>query len=169
MPVVLLESFAPRVTPGCTRLILGSMPGQRSLNDGHYYAHPQNAFWKILGETLGFSSSAPWHEKYEALALHGIALWDVVHRCERPGSLDQAIVPDSIEPNAIGALVLQYPGILRVGFNGATAERLFRRYVAPTLVEGQLPTRVLLPSTSPAHASVPYAAKRAAWQAFLRD
>jgi TDG/mug DNA glycosylase family protein len=95
----------------------------------------------------------------------GIALWDVAAAAVRPGSLDAAIVHTSVEANDFAAFFARYPGIGVVFFNGAKAEELYRRLVLPKLEQpyASLPTQ-RLPSTSPAHAAMPYAAKLEAWR-----
>jgi hypoxanthine-DNA glycosylase len=93
-----------------------------------------------------------------------MALWDVVHRCERPGSLDSAIVSASVEPNDFNAFFHQHRSLRTVVFNGAAAEQLFHRHALPAIDVGVLPPRLLrLPSTSPANARLSAAAKIAAW------
>lgn len=159
----LVQSFPPVVRRDARLLILGSMPGERSLAAGRYYAHPQNAFWKILGALAGFSPDAPYAARLRALREHHIALWDVLGACERPGSLDAAIRPHSVAVNDFRALFSRAPGIQTVLFNGATAERYFERLVAPHLE--RLPERRLrMPSTSPAHAGQSFGDKLATWR-----
>ena len=155
------RGFPPIAAPGARILILGSMPGRASLAAGEYYAHPRNAFWPIMGTLLGFDPVLLYPERAARLAAAGVALWDVLHACTRPGSLDTAIDRDSVEPNDFAALFAAQPGIHHVFFNGSAAAALFRRH-------GQLPpgaTGTRLPSTSPAHAGRNFAAKLAAWQA----
>lgn len=126
------------------------MPGVASLAAGEYYAHPRNAFWPILAAWCGVAADAPYANRVDALARAGIALWDVLAECRRPGSLDRAIDLPSAQPNAIGALLDTHPGIVRVCFNGgAAAESLYRRHALPGPPRVEL---VTLPSTSPAHA-----------------
>ena len=157
-----LACFPPVATPDARILILGSMPGQASLNAGQYYAHPRNAFWPIVGELLGFSPDLPYPQRLQLLQAAGIALWDVIAACERSGSLDAAIVPDSIRANDFAAFFAVHREIRDVFFNGAAAEKAFRRHVAPRLSLAGLSFR-RLPSTSPAHAAQGFAQKLAAW------
>lgn len=160
-----VESFAPIASRGARVLVLGSMPGTRSLAAGRYYAHPQNAFWPIVGAVCGFDPTASYAVRTAALRRAGIALWDVLRRCERPGSLDSAIVAASAEINDFAGFLRRYPGIGVVLCNGGTAFAEFERRVRPTLAGlGRAIGSVRLPSTSPANASVARAAKLAAWR-----
>lgn len=160
--MVHLASFPPVAAPDARILILGSMPGQASLNAGRYYAHPRNDFWPIMGELFGFSPDSPYPQRLQALQAAGIALWDVIAACERSGSLDADIVPDSIRANDFSAFFAVHREIRDVFFNGAAAEQAFRRHVLPRLPVAGLSFR-RLPSTSPAHAAQGYAQKLAAW------
>ena len=145
------------------------MPGRASLAAGQYYAHRQNAFWKIVCSLLGTDPASPYRARVRALHASRIALWDVLHSCVRPGSLDSSIEEETA--NDFNAFFRRHPGIAHVFFNGAKAEASFRRHVLPA-IERTLRDRVIsyhrLPSTSPAHASIPYARKRRAWRAILR-
>ena len=119
--------FPPIASPDARILILGSMPGQASLAAGQYYAHPRNAFWPIMGALFGAGPELPYAQRLERLASAGIALRDVIGRCERAGSLDSAIAPASIEANDFAGLFAACPGIDHVFFNGTAAATLFRR------------------------------------------
>jgi hypoxanthine-DNA glycosylase len=160
----LARSFPPIAAPDARLLILGSMPGRASLAAGGYYAHPRNAFWPIMAQLLDFAADAPYGERTAALCRAGIALWDVLHACRRPGSLDSAIDRESLEANDFAAFLAAHPGIRHIFFNGSAAATLFHRHVRPGL-GGPLPAFTRLPSTSPAHASRSLADKLAAWQA----
>lgn len=144
-------------------LILGSMPGQASLQAQAYYAHPRNAFWPIMADVLGFLPDLAYDARLEALQANGIALWDVLAACHRPGSLDADIDDTTLVINDFGGFLRQHPRIQRVCFNGAKAESSWRQRVQPVLGDSRELTLVRLPSTSPAHAGMPYAAKRAVW------
>lgn len=151
---------------GRTRvLVLGSMPGEVSLQKQQYYAHPRNAFWRIMSDLIGFEVQADYPDRLHGLLCAGIGLWDVLRNSERRGSLDSAIVADTMAVNDFGALFRERPGISRVFFNGAKAEELFRRLVKPGVSAAIICNR--LPSTSPANAAVPHSAKLAAWRAVL--
>jgi hypoxanthine-DNA glycosylase len=141
------------------------MPGDLSLRMQQYYAHPRNAFWRIMSDLLGFDAQSDYNVRLAGLRSAGIGLWDVLRNCERPGSLDSSIVRDSMEVNDFGALFAEYDGVSRVCFNGAKAEQVFLRLVAPRLVSAVRTMR--LPSTSPANASVTYDAKLRAWRAVV--
>lgn len=165
-----VESFPPIVAPGARVLILGSMPGVASLSAGQYYAHPRNAFWRILGASLGFAAGAPYAERVAGLQAGGVAVWDVLRTCVRPGSLDAAIERSSEVPNDVVGLLAEHPSIRRVCFNGGTAAAAFRRHVSPERLDalGPLDLRAL-PSTSPANASWSFKRKLAAWSAALKE
>lgn len=144
-------------------VILGSMPGMRSLQAARYYAHPQNRFWSFMGQLVDAGPALPYAERCARLAVAGIALWDVLASCEREGSLDSAIRDDTALVNDFGAWFAEHPAVATVLFNGTKAESSYRRRVAP-----QLPSdtrRYLrLPSTSPANASQRSGDKLEAWR-----
>jgi len=145
-------------------LVLGSLPGLRSLEAGRYYAHPQNAFWTIVAPLCGTTADAPYDERVQGLTSRGIALWDVCRAATRRGSLDAAIERESVLPNDFGGFYANHPAITRILFNGATAARLYRRHVLPSLAGPwrELPL-VVLPSTSPAHAAMNRVVKAQRW------
>lgn len=151
-----IHSFPPLVHGECRILILGSMPGRRSLEEQAYYAYPQNAFWRIMAALFSFPADAPYAERCESLLEHSIALWDVCASCEREGSLDMHI--RDVLPNDIPGLLCDAPHIRRILCNGKTAHTLLGRYF-PALRE----RAVLLPSTSPAN-TLPFAEKLALWR-----
>lgn len=158
----ILHTFGPSVSSRCRVLILGTMPGVASLRAGQYYAHPRNQFWDLMGDLFGAGRDLPYARRLARLRAAGIALWDVVAECERAGSLDAAIRGE--KPNDLAGLLRRNPRLHTLVFNGQPAERLFRRHFparAPAL------RRVVLPSTSPAHAARSLAAKRRAWSRLL--
>lgn len=164
----LLKGFAPVHAPSAGVLVLGSMPGARSLADGQYYAHPRNAFWPIMRELFGIDPQAPYLERLELLRANRIALWDVIGRCRRAGSLDHKVEPDSIVPNDFASLFRACPALGLVAFNGRLAEHSYRRHVLPDLTARFAAIeRVRLPSTSPAHAAMTFEQKCSAWRAAL--
>lgn len=161
-----LHSFAPIADAEAEVLVLGSMPGAASLAAQQYYAHRHNAFWPIMAELLGVDRGAPYPERIAALQAAHIALWDVLQSCTRQGSLDARIAPGSEVANDFAGFFASRPKISRVFFNGAKAEASFRRHVLPGLEAGPLQF-CRLPSTSPAHAALSFAAKREAWRAVV--
>lgn len=163
--------FAPVSGPGARVLVLGSLPGVRSLRDGEYFAHPRNAFWDIVEELLGIPRALPYAERTARLVEARVALWDVLHSSIRPGSLDTSIDLQSAEPNDFAAFFASQPGLRLVAFNGRKAAELFERLVRPGLAPVPPPCETL-PSTSPAHAAMPYREKLRRWSlvsAALRD
>ena len=155
-----IESFPPIVSEKSKLLVLGSMPGEVSLKAGQYYAHPQNAFWRIMGELFGAGPSLPYEKRVELLQSVGVALWDTLQACSRPGSLDASITEEVA--NDFLAFFAKHPNITHVFFNGRKAETAFRRHVLPALPEDHH-IFARLPSTSPAHAAMRLEAKVQAW------
>lgn len=161
-----VRGFPPIENVAAEILILGSMPSLASLAAGQYYAHRQNAFWRIMAELLGFSTDAPYAHKAQALPTAGIALWDVLHACERTGSLDSNIIAASQITNDFGTFFQTHQRIRHIYFNGSKAEASFKQLILPTT---SCPTHSLirLPSTSPAHAAVTFSQKLAAWRVII--
>lgn len=157
--------FAPIAGPDATTLILGSLPGRRSLELQQYYAHPQNQFWKLIAALNETEPPANYAERQALLTTNGIAVWDVFAAAERPGSLDSAIVQATAETNDFRAFFVAHPRVRRVFFNGRKAEEIYRRRVLPTLgADFPQIQYVSLPSSSPAHAGMPFARKLARWR-----
>lgn len=123
-----------------------------------------------MAELFGAGPDLPYPTRAERLMKAGIAVWDVLAECRRPGSLDANIEPDSLRANDIAGLLAAHPSIMLIAFNGSTAERLFTRLLLPQLqaTMPKLPAQLRLPSTSPAHAARNFADKLAAWRAALR-
>jgi hypoxanthine-DNA glycosylase len=166
----LARCFAPIANSAARVLILGSVPGVASLKAGRYYAHPRNQFWPIMAALLDADLPAmDYPQRCQTLLDAGIALWDVLRSCRRPGSLDADIAPDSIIANDFGEFFRHQPGIDRVYFNGAAAQQHFMRHALPQLRTLDLPARqyLRLPSTSPAHAALDFQAKLRAWRVVL--
>lgn len=164
----LSHGFPPIVGDRAHILILGSLPGKKSLEMGQYYAQPYNAFWRIMGDLFGAGPALAYPARIERLVACGIAVWDVLAAGERPGSLDSAIVSSSIVTNDFAPFFARHREIELVCCNGQKAAALYRRHVLPTLPSesAALPIAVL-PSTSPAHASLSFAAKLERWRAVL--
>jgi len=160
----LLTGFDFSASTDARVLVLGSMPSAASLRRQQYYAHPRNAFWPIMGELFGFDPALPYHERLRTLRANRVALWDVAHRCVRPGSLDADM--RDVEANDFHAFLGTHPQIGSIFFNGGKAETLYRHLVLPHLPAAlqAIPLK-RLPSTSPAHAGMDFTAKLAAWQA----
>ena len=155
--VTFKASMAPVGARDARLLVLGSLPGDASLAAQRYYAHPTNQFWRLLGVALEEDlAGLTYDARLERLAARGVAVWDVVERAERPGSLDGAI--RSATHNALAEYVAGHPRLAAVGFNGKTAAAIGRR----ALGEGRS-TLIDLPSSSAAY-TLPFAAKSERWR-----
>lgn len=128
-------------------LILGTFPSVKSREANFYYANPQNRFWKVLSAILREELPKTDDEKRRMLLKHRIALWDVVHSCEIVGSSDSSI--QNVIPNDIRGLIAK-TSITKLYANGAKAMELYRKHCQNEI---DIPM-TLLPSTSPANASM---------------
>lgn len=141
-----VASFPPIASPGIRFLILGSLPGERSLAAGEYYAHPRNRFWRVLATISDSKTPVSYPEKIRLLESMRIGLWDVIGEARRVGSLDSNISGEI--PNPIRELIDAHPELIAVGFNGRKAEQIHDRHF-----ERKRSIRYFsLPSTSPANA-----------------
>lgn len=161
--------FPPVVGPGAKVLVLGSLPGARSLLEQRYYAQPRNAFWRIMGALYDAGPELAYETRIARLIEHGVALWDVLAAGRRPGSLDSAIDKATAVSNDFTSFFALHPSIRLIFFNGAKAAELYRRKVLPTLIPpiASIPRRTL-PSTSPAYARMPFDEKLAHWAKWIR-
>ena len=138
------HDFAPIFDGNSRILILGTMPSVKSREQGFYYGHKQNRFWKVLAGVTGETVPQTIEEKKEFLLRNKIAIWDVVKRCDIVGSSDASI--RNAEANDIESLA-KNTNICKIYANGSTAKKLY-----DSLVKGEMEA-ILLPSTSPANAS----------------
>ena len=154
-----IRGFPPIAVPDAEILILGSMPGIASLEAGQYYAHPRNAFWPIMCVLFRACPDLSYSDRVRVLARRKVAVWDVLQLCQREGSLDAAI-RDEV-PNDFATFFAAHPNIRRIGLNGGKAAASFQRHAA--LHQPASAEAVVLPSTSPAYASLNLEAKCALW------
>ena len=142
-------------------LILGTLPGDRSLETGEYFSHPRNRFWKIIAAITGNPLPDKYSEKVDLLLQNRIGVWNVLHKARRKGSLDSAIQDE--EPNALPAFIAQHKNLKVIGFDGLKAEALFDKHFTrrPEL------EYVALPACSPANARYNLETLCAKWSQLL--
>ena len=170
-------SFAPIVPERAKILILGSIPGVRSVEQGQYYAHPQNAFWPMLSRIYpefacdaeqwqrGRHHQLPFVQKVRLLEAASIALWDVLASAWRQNSTDQSIQGEICNP--VARLLQECASIQKILLNGKKSAKLFSQKILPE-IESQNYRIYHMPSSSPAYASLGFDAKTAAWRQALR-
>lgn len=141
-----VHEIAPVYNVDSEVLILGSFPSVKSREGNFFYGHPQNRFWKVLAALLKEEQPVTIEEKKKMLLKHHIAVWDVVASCDIKGSSDSSI--KNVVPCNLSAIIAE-SNIARIYTNGATADKLYRKYCyEQTGIEA-----VKLPSTSPANAA----------------
>lgn len=140
------HSIDPVWNESSKALILGSFPSVKSRESHFFYGHPQNRFWKVLAALFGTDTPVTIEDKKRFLLSHGVAVWDVIAKCEITGSSDSSI--KNVTANDITP-ILKSSNIGMIFTNGATADRLYNKYIYPeTGIKA-----VRLPSTSPANAA----------------
>lgn len=153
--------FNPITSVNPKWLVLGTMPSVESLNQDFYYAHPRNAFWPIMASLVNMPANTV-EDKIALVNQASLAIWDVLHSCDREGSLDSAI--KNPQANDFEAFLNRYQSVHTICFNGKKAEQLFKRFVLKKQDIHKNIQYVVLPSTSPANASVTPEDKRLFWQ-----
>lgn len=136
------HTFEPVYDENSKILILGSLPSVKSREQGFYYGHPQNRFWKVLAKLLNWKEPVTIEEKKKMLLENKIAVWDVLESCDIQGSSDSSI------KNPVAADIpglLQKTNIRKIYVNGTTAGKYYKKYILPkTGMEA-----IVLQSTSP--------------------
>lgn len=140
------HTFEPIFDANSKILILGTFPSVKSREQGFYYGHPQNRFWRVLEKLTENSRVTTIEEKKELLLKNGIAIWDTVKSCDIVGSSDSSI--KNVVPAEINWLLAQ-TDIQKIFANGGKAYSLYQKYVFP-ITKREIKK---LPSTSPANAS----------------
>jgi TDG/mug DNA glycosylase family protein len=164
-----VHGFAPIATPDARVLILGSLPSQQSLQKHEYYGNPQNAFWRVMGTLFDAGPDIPYRQRAATLKRHGIAVWDVLQSSVRPGSMDAAIDQESARPNDFRTFFDEHRMLELLCFNGKKAAELYERLVAPQRIGtiNDIAFRIM-PSTSPAYASMKFDEKVRLWSIIRR-
>lgn len=142
----IVQPFEPVYDENSEILILGSLPSVKSRENGFYYGHPQNRFWKVMSAVTKSATPHDIAAKKQMLLDHHIALWDVIKECDIVGSSDSSI------KNAVAADltdIIKKAQIRRIYVNGKAAEKYYKKYIEPTIHM----KAVVLPSTSPANAA----------------
>lgn len=142
----IVQPFEPVYDENSEILILGSLPSVKSRENGFYYGHPQNRFWKVISAVTKSATPHDIAAKKQMLLDHHIALWDVIKECDIVGSSDSSI------KNAVAADltdIIKKAQIRRIYVNGKAAEKYYKKYIEPTIHM----KAVVLPSTSPANAA----------------
>lgn len=157
MSAVRHASFTPYVAPDTRLLILGSLPGARSLAERQYYAHPTNQFWRLVGAVIDQPLAAlEYPARLAMLRAAKIGLWDVIRTAQRRSSSDSDI--READPHDLAGLIATLPNLRMIAFNGGTAAAIGRRQL-PMLDAIAV---IDLPSSSAAH-TIGFGAKRDRW------
>ncbi|PKW20484.1 DNA-deoxyinosine glycosylase [Flavobacterium lindanitolerans] len=155
------QAFLPLVNQNSKILILGTMPGEKSLELQEYYGNKGNSFWKLLFTLFNRPLPKEYIEKKQLLEENNIALWDVLAYCERTGSLDSNIKNE--KANDFESFYKQYPNIKHVFFSSKNASNFYDKYVGR---KKDLQYSIL-PSPSGANASKSFLQKLEEWEAIL--
>jgi hypoxanthine-DNA glycosylase len=160
----LKTSFAPIADNETRILILGSLPGDKSLELQQYYAHPRNRFWRVIAEITNVVLPNNYDEKLKMILENKIGVWDVVHTAKRIRSLDTNILDEV--PNDLGSFICNHPKLKIIAFNGSKSQKLFDKYFTRKVGLKYF----LLPSTSPANASFTFERLSEKWkEIFTRE
>jgi len=154
-------SFDPISNADTTILILGTMPGDKSLELGEYYGHARNKFWKIISTITANDLPLTYSDKKALLLKLKIGVWDVAHKASRKGSLDSAIEDE--EPNNLDDFISRHKNLKVIGFNGTKSHSLFDKYFdRKTGIK-----YISLPSTSPANTGIDFDNITKLWRQIL--
>jgi len=152
-----IYSFEPIINKNSQILILGSIPGQKSLDDNQYYAHKYNVFRKIIFKLFSVEFNSDYEVFKTVILQNNIALWDSLKLCVREGSLDANIKME--EPNDIRKMLENQPKIKTIIFNGKASEKFYKKY---NIFFNNI-SYFVMPSTSPANARINFDQKYEQW------
>lgn len=152
------KAFEPIVDIYSKILILGTMPGEKSLEIQQYYGNKGNQFWKLMFSLFNKEFSSDYDERKQLLKDHNISVWDVLQYCEREGSLDSAIKNEIA--NDFSSFYAKYPNIKHVLFSSKNAANYYDKYVGKRKgIDYEV-----LPSPSGANATKSFSEKLEIWK-----
>jgi hypoxanthine-DNA glycosylase len=156
------QALPPVIDKTTEYLILGTMPGEKSLLNREYYNNPKNQFWNIISSIFNNGRKlSDYNDKLEILKKNRIGLWDVLDTCEREGSLDSNIKNKTL--NNFDKLFKEFSNIKTVIFNGQESYNYFN-----SLVHEKADKRYLqLTSTSSANTHKTVDEKTQEWKTAL--
>ncbi len=140
------HEFPPVFDERSKVLILGTIPSPKSRQQGFYYMHPQNRFWRMLCNILGEDIPTDIEARKYMCLSHGIALWDVLESCDISGASDSSI--KNAVPNDLSR-IFTAADIRAVFTTGKKAHELYQRYFSD-----DSHIEICLPSTSPANRTI---------------
>lgn len=157
---MILHPIPPVFDENSRVLILGSFPSVKSREQGFFYGHPQNRFWKVTAALFAEDAPQSIEEKRSFLLRNRIAVWDVIGSCDIVGSSDASI--RNVTANDL-SVILNAADIRAIFVNGKTAYAYYQKYTEPKIGR----PAICLPSTSPANAA--WSAERLieAWREIL--
>jgi TDG/mug DNA glycosylase family protein len=149
------------LAPGLDIIFVGINPGMQSARAGHYYANPRNPFWRLLHEA-GLTPRQLRPDEDHLLPTFGYGITDIV---KRPS---QGVADLTAADFRRGRRILEekllacQPRIVcfnsKTGFVNFFGPEAFRRFGRQDVTIGS--SRMFVtPSTSPANAATPIAAK----------
>ena len=154
-------SFKPISNLDTTILILGTIPGDKSLEIGEYYGNSRNRFWKIISTITNNELPLTYSDKKTLLLKSQIGIWDVAYKANRKGSLDNDIKDE--KPNDLKNFIAKHNQLKVIGFNGKKSEALFDKYF-----ERKSDLKYIsLPSTSPANTGIDFENLCKKWRQIL--
>ena len=156
-----LHTIEPVIFFDSKILILGSFPSIKSFEEGFYYAHPRNQFWTILSQIFGEDIQTK-EDKIALCKKYHIALFDSAASLHRKANNSSDANLKNIEVNDFEKLLSKYPNIQTVLFTGKKAEQIFNKRYKDLNIQ-----KILLPSTSAAHASMTFEEKLARYKEAL--
>ena len=157
---MLIHPIEPIYDNNSNILILGSFPSVKSREEGFFYGHKQNRFWKVVSRVFEEEEPRTIEEKKAFLIRNKIALWDVIQSCDIVGSSDSSIT--NVVPNDLSA-ILSTADIKAIYVNGKTALKYYEKYTEPVIKR----PAICLPSTSPANAAWSMEKLLTAWNSIL--
>ena len=121
---MIIHPIKPVFDSNSNVLILGSFPSVKSREEGFFYGHKKNRFWKVLSIIFAQNEPVSIDEKREFLLKNHVALWDVIKSCEIVGSADSSI--KNVTINDLSEII-DNSKVKRIFVNGKTAEKFFKK------------------------------------------
>lgn len=141
----IVHPFAPIYDANSKILILGSMPSPKSRENGFYYGHKQNRFWRVLSALFNEPILDDINNKTQFLLRHNLALWDVIKSCKIVGASDNSIKDVKVNDFSV---ILSRTKIVAIFTLGTAATKYLKKYTNLTSIQ--------LPSTSPANCAISF-------------